>query len=279
MDTNTQELKERAIRYFDEHSTEYTVEHYERPINGSKWHRHRLLLQEIKNLKLPRHAQVLDLGFGPGFLARDLAGIGIGGVGMDSSKSMIDYCIREAEREGIAESRWRFVIGDAEALPFDGETFDVVVASGLIEYLPKDESILREIQRVLKPGGYALLSVTNRFGYTNCLLPISLRIRRIPGVIGPASAIRRALVGQPIDAQKFEFDPRRHNCAKFRREMQAAGLQPIRNYYLHYSLLPAPFCTMLSRISGKLDDRLIFLNKTPLRRIGACYVGVGRKAS
>jgi ubiquinone/menaquinone biosynthesis C-methylase UbiE len=277
MNTETSELKERAIRYFDEHSTEYAVEHYERPINGAKWHRHQILLEDIKSLKLPQDSQVLDLGCGPGFLARDLAGIGIGGVGMDSSQSMINYCTREAQREGIADSQWRFVVGDAEKLPFKEETFDVVVASGLIEYLPTDESILREIQRVLKPGGYALLSVTNRFGYTNCLLPVSLRVRRIPGVIRPASAVRRALVGQPIDAQKFEFDPRRHNCAEFRRKMQAVGLQPTWDHYLHYSLFPAPFCTMLSRITGKLDDRLTFLNKTPLRRLGACYIGAGRK--
>ena len=49
--------------------------------------------------------------------------------------------------------------GEAEALPYDPESFDVVTALDVIEHLDDDRCGLREISRVLRPGGYVLLFV------------------------------------------------------------------------------------------------------------------------
>src|SRR5260370_25436688 len=52
----------------------------------------------------------------------------------------------------------RFRVGDMERLPFPDDTFDAVVCLGVIEYLAADDRALREIWRVLRPGGTAVIS-------------------------------------------------------------------------------------------------------------------------
>ena len=270
-------LKKQAGEYFDTHSREYTSEHYEGTQKGAKWARHNALIKTILKLPLPINSRILDLGCGPGYLSRELCRRGYTGVGLDSSQAMVAGCERDAEAEGISPSRWQFLIGDAEKLPFPDGEFNVVVAAGLIEYMPTDELLLREVGRVLKPGGWLLINVTNRWGYTVCLLPISLGIRRLPRVIPIASAIKRVVAGGRIDAQRLDFTPRRHSCSVFRNTMAENGLPVKQDVYLNFSLLPAPFCTLMSRLTSGIDDALDLLDRTPLRKLGSCYIAIGQK--
>jgi SAM-dependent methyltransferase len=273
---NPNTLKERAGEYFEAHSNDYRSEHY-KTRHGSKWARHTALLKAIDELHLPLTTYILDLGCGPGFLSRDLFKRGFTGVGLDQSRTMIDSCERDAAVENIPSSQWRFQVGDAEALPFKDGEFGVVVAAGLIEYMASDDMMLREIHRVLKPGGWLIINVTNRRGYTGCLSPINLRVRRLPGVIAIASPIRRMLVGSPVDAQRLDFIPRKHICSKFRSTMEEHGLKVKKDIYMNFSLLPAPFCTLMSRLTGPIDSSLDVLDRTFLRRAGSCYIALGQK--
>jgi SAM-dependent methyltransferase len=192
---------------------------------------------------------------------------------------MIDSCELDASAEGILSSQWKFCVGDAEALPFaDGEV-GVVVAAGLLEYMTTDDIMLREIYRVLAPGGWLIINVTNRRGYTGCLSPINLRIRRLPGFIPIASLIKRVLVGSPVDAQRLDFIPRKHLCSEFRRTMHEHGLTVKKDIYMNFSLLPAPFCTLMSRLTGRVDGLLDALDGTCLRGMGSCYIALGQKSS
>jgi SAM-dependent methyltransferase len=52
---------------------------------------------------------------------------------------------------------------DLQALPFASATYDLVVCNHVLEHLPDDESALREIARVLAPGGLAVLTVPGNF--------------------------------------------------------------------------------------------------------------------
>lgn len=88
----------------------------------------------------------LDLCCGPGQAARKLAGAGAKVTGLDFSPVMLEMA--RAASPGI-----RFVEGDAQALPFDDASFDVVACNLGIVHVPDPAKALAEARRVLRPGG------------------------------------------------------------------------------------------------------------------------------
>jgi ubiquinone/menaquinone biosynthesis C-methylase UbiE len=103
--------------------------------------------------------RVLDVGSGTGYFARLLAGtVGDRGSveGIDASPEMVGYANRRARRL----ANCRFQAGTAESLPYPDGRFDVVVSSFVIHHLPEDAQVpaLREMRRVLRPGGSLLVA-------------------------------------------------------------------------------------------------------------------------
>lgn len=69
----------------------------------------------------------------------------------------------------------RFVCGDATALPFESDTFDAITMFDVLEHIPDHQAAIKEAQRVLKPGGFLLISTPNenwRFPYYSFMKPI-----------------------------------------------------------------------------------------------------------
>lgn len=95
--------------------------------------------------------RVLDLACGTGDLTFAAAARGARVIGLDITEQMV----RLAKEKG---DRPRFVIGDIMALPFPDASFDVVTTGYGIRNVPELPPALREIARVLRPGG-ALLSL------------------------------------------------------------------------------------------------------------------------
>jgi ubiquinone/menaquinone biosynthesis C-methylase UbiE len=96
-------------------------------------------------------SNVLDIGCGTGHLAGELMQRGYAACGVDLSEAMVAYA-----REHYDPDRFR--VGDIEQIPFPDNTFDAVMCLGVMEYLEKDEHALREMWRVLKPGGHAVIT-------------------------------------------------------------------------------------------------------------------------
>lgn len=109
------------------------------------------IMLELLARALPAPARVLDVGAGAGTLARALAARGHTVTGLEASERFIAH----ARRLGGAS----YVLGDATALPFADGAFDAVVAGEVLEHLEDDRSAVRELFRVLAPGGVALVSV------------------------------------------------------------------------------------------------------------------------
>ena len=110
--------------------------------------------------------RVLDVGCGTGYLSRLVArSVGPNGivVGIDPSESMIQYARRKAASTGNCE----FQVGAAEALPFPGDHFGVVVSSLVLHHLPEDLRVraLEETRRVLRPGGALLVAEARNPGH------------------------------------------------------------------------------------------------------------------
>jgi 2-polyprenyl-6-hydroxyphenyl methylase / 3-demethylubiquinone-9 3-methyltransferase len=102
-------------------------------------------------------AQVLDVGCGAGFLSNHLAREGFVVTGLDASRASLDV----AARHDIARCV-NYVHGDALALPFPAESFDVVCAMDFLEHVEDPASVITEIARVLKPGGVCFFHTFNR---------------------------------------------------------------------------------------------------------------------
>jgi SAM-dependent methyltransferase len=97
--------------------------------------------------------RVLDACCGPGFLAASLVERGARVVGFDASGAMVEMARRRLG--GRAEIR-RATLG--EPLPFDDGSFDLVVCALAIHYVEDRVAALREIHRVVRPGGAAVIS-------------------------------------------------------------------------------------------------------------------------
>jgi SAM-dependent methyltransferase len=104
-------------------------------------------------------AAILDVGSGTGIVARRLARTaGVGGrvVGLDASPAMLAVARAAAERERLAID-WRE--GTAERLPFDDASFDLVTCQFALMFFTDRAGALREMHRVLRPGGKLCLIV------------------------------------------------------------------------------------------------------------------------
>jgi ubiquinone/menaquinone biosynthesis C-methylase UbiE len=103
--------------------------------------------------------RVLEIGPGPGFIAIEIAKLlpEVQVVGLDLSKTMVDIATGNAREYGVSE-RVDFREGDASEMLFGEASFDFVISSGSLHHWEEPARILREVHRVLKPGGRALIS-------------------------------------------------------------------------------------------------------------------------
>ena len=107
--------------------------------------------------RLSPRARVLDVGCHKGEMTRHLAAATTGGVvGLDISVGALTDA-RRAWRWGPERLAW--VAGDAAALPFADDAFDAVVLCEVLEHVPEPDAVLREAERVTRPGGAVLVSV------------------------------------------------------------------------------------------------------------------------
>jgi len=98
--------------------------------------------------------RVLDLGCGAGtdtLVAAQMVGPKGHVTGIDMTPEMLAKARSAAEEMGLANVE--LVEGEAEKLPFEDETFDVVISNGVIDLIPDKDAVFSEIFRVLKPGG------------------------------------------------------------------------------------------------------------------------------
>ncbi len=98
--------------------------------------------------------RVLEVGCGQGTVLNHLARRRAEAVGVDMSMVSI-----ERTREGARELRHHVAVAqsDAESLPFPDERFDAVVSFGVLHHTPDTAKSIREVRRVLKPGGLAIV--------------------------------------------------------------------------------------------------------------------------
>ena len=114
--------------------------------------------------------QLLEVGCGAGI---DLVRFARGGAvvtGVDLAEVPIALARKNLELNGLAAD---LRVMNGEALAFDDNSFDVVYAHGVLQYPPDATRMARELHRVLRPGGQAIVMVYNRRSWLNGLSKVT----------------------------------------------------------------------------------------------------------
>lgn len=157
-----------------------------------------IVFDQIQQLNLPRNARILEIGCSGGPLQQRLRASGYREVsGIDISETAIAL----ARHRGIPN----VAVMDGARLDFAAESFDVVVASDVLEHIEQEQQALSEWKRVLAPGGRLLVYVPAH----------------------PSLWSRHDVVNHHF---------RRYTAASLRRVLNAAGLHVQRLSYWNFSL-------------------------------------------
>jgi SAM-dependent methyltransferase len=122
---------------------------------------------------------VLEVGCGIATDGMRFVRAGARYTGIDFSDTALELARHRVEREGASA---RFMHGSAAQLPFPDGSFDLVYSNGVIHHIPETGQAIREIRRVLRPGGTALVMVYHRQSF-NFLISILLVRRALAALL------------------------------------------------------------------------------------------------
>ena len=139
--------------------------HADRPIEGmmAKWYAANTaeMMKEYVDLacriskEIPQGSAVLEVAPGPGYFCIELAKLGSYAItGMDLSRTFVKMAAQKAEEAGV---RVDFKKGSASNMPFPKNSFDFLLCRAAFKNFADPIGALREMCRVLRPGGRALL--------------------------------------------------------------------------------------------------------------------------
>jgi len=127
---------------------------------ASNWPEIKPLIKYVKS-----GDKILDLGCGNGRLFILFQDADVEYIGIDSCENLIEFAKKQFNNPS-AESRRQpqFIVSSALNLPFKHEEFDVIFSIAVLHHIPSElfrERVLAECYRVLKPGGYLILTTWN----------------------------------------------------------------------------------------------------------------------
>jgi ubiquinone/menaquinone biosynthesis C-methylase UbiE len=263
-----------AEEFFKSNVEDYKTEHYESGYRSFMSVRQACYLDEIDKLSFSvPNPRVIEAGCGPGYMASALADRRFQVSAFDTSEGMLGLT-----RQLFASSKRpapELKVGSIETVPFEDAQFDLYVSAGVIEYLENDDRALEEAYRVLAPGGYMVLSITNRFSHAGLFDVIVEALKRQPLARTSINHFFKSLGRRPIRAREFRV--RKHAPRAFRQSVQAAGFSVLRDGYFHFLPWPHPFDRLFPSASDRLSRRLDGLANSRLRMLGEGYYIVAKK--
>lgn len=156
---------------------------------------------------------LLEVGFGTGTDLLQFARGGARVTGVDLTPRSIEIARRRFEVYGLPGE---FAIGDAEGLSFPDLSFDVVYSFGVLHHTPDTDGAVREIHRVLKPGGKAIVMLYYRRSlyYWGSLV---LKHGLLGGELFKASMAE--IMSRHVEYSEIESRPlvKAYSCAEARR--------------------------------------------------------------
>src|SRR5689334_6543397 len=173
------QIKDANVRYHDVAAREYDSkwgidfgEEARRQVLGKL---HKALGEDLTPV-----GPALEIGAGTGYFTLNLLRAGLIGeaTASDISQGMLDALAHSAERLGLEVETVR---AEAESLPFEDESFDLVFGHAVLHHLPDLDASFAELYRVLKPGGrIAFCGEPSRYGDKLASYPKRAGVRAAP---------------------------------------------------------------------------------------------------
>lgn len=145
-----------------------------------------------------RGLRVLEIGCGMGTDGAQFAKAGADYTGIDLTDAAVELARKRFQVSGL---KGEFRVADAERLDFPDASFDLVYSHGVLHHTPDIEAAVREIHRVLKPGGRAIVMLYHRGSY-NYRVVIRVLRRAGAGLLKSEAGIKlvNLLTREPIDS-------------------------------------------------------------------------------
>jgi ubiquinone/menaquinone biosynthesis C-methylase UbiE len=241
--------------HYNKEAVEYDKEFYQEPgYYPILQYRHNYILKRIAELNLPENVKILDIGCGPGQMIADLMQKRYELWGIDISEQMIDIAKRKCAINK-PDSAVHFAVGNIEGLEFEDNFFDVIICSGVVEYLKDDSRWIKELLRVLKPGGVLLINITNKYAIGNWTIGAFNILKNVKLIFNGLNFIKESIFRKGR-LHYFPFQPRQHSPIGFDHFLREAGFSKIAHNYFGFSLLPYPLDTIVSFITLPIRKRM-----------------------
>lgn len=169
-------------------------------------------LPQVVDFNGYRDQQLLEVGCGVGIDLVRFAQGGANVTGVDLAPTAINLAQQNfAQRKLAADLR----VMNGEALDFESDSFDLVYAHGVVQYTASADTMIREIRRVLRPGGQAIIMVYNRISWLSLMSRLTkvdlehddapvfrtFTIREFTDLLAPFTEIRIAPERFPVATQ------------------------------------------------------------------------------
>ncbi len=218
-DANVQ-LKERVRAFWQEHpcgtkfadarpGTRRFYELVEEYRYQNEWH-----IPTAADFPGTKGLRVLEIGCGLGTDGARFAGAGADYTGIDLTEAAVELARQRFE---LFDLQGTFRTADAENLDFADQSFDVVYSHGVLHHTPDTAKAIREIHRVLRPGGRAVVMLYHRDSY-NYRINISILRRAGVHLLRSNAGIKfvHLLTGEEQNAL-------REHARRLKRKWQIAG--------------------------------------------------------
>ena len=222
--------------------------------------------------------RALEIGCGSGQMLHDLLLRDFEVVGMDIAPGMIKAS-RKLIQENLPHAKASLLIGDIENIALPSNHFDVVVAAGVIEYLGSDKKIFQEFNRVLKPGGIAIISVRNKINLSRFITTGRDLLEETPCIgkgIEAASNLVRSMLSLPPNGG---IPGRRHIPWKLKEELLDADLYPVDDSFYHFAVFPRPLERRYGELCTQWAQKLEVFRRSPLGYLANQYIVKARKVA